>query len=158
MSINAGLGIANFPFEVSKGFWRWVDMCESGGIDSLWQSDRIISTEPLTTLGWGFRRSGYWSNRSLGIGMAGGYWKPRADSARYRGDKSRITKIQSFDWWGSLWCRLRLPVWWRRWSHCQTIWRRSENQVKAGTKRSVRRRKQRRYPRPCCEISQGGGS
>ncbi|MFP6808293.1 MAG: LLM class flavin-dependent oxidoreductase [Pseudomonadales bacterium] len=46
MSINAGLGIANFPFEDSEGFWRWVDMCESGGIDSLWQSDRIISTEP----------------------------------------------------------------------------------------------------------------
>jgi probable F420-dependent oxidoreductase len=46
MSINAGLGIANFPFEDSKGFWRWVDLCESGGIDSLWQSDRIISTEP----------------------------------------------------------------------------------------------------------------
>jgi probable F420-dependent oxidoreductase len=46
MSINAGLGIANFPFEDSKGFWRWVDVCESGGIDSLWQSDRIISTDP----------------------------------------------------------------------------------------------------------------
>lgn len=45
MSINAGLGIANFPFEDSRGFWRWVDLCESGGIDSLWQSDRIISTE-----------------------------------------------------------------------------------------------------------------
>jgi len=46
MSINAGLGIANFPFEDSRGFWRWVDLCEAGGVDSLWQSDRIISSDP----------------------------------------------------------------------------------------------------------------
>jgi len=46
MSISAGLGIANFPFQDPSGFWRWVDLCESGGVDSLWQSDRIISTEP----------------------------------------------------------------------------------------------------------------
>jgi len=46
MGISAGLGIANFPFEDTRGFWRWVDLCEAGGVDSLWQSDRIISADP----------------------------------------------------------------------------------------------------------------
>ncbi|MFT5794149.1 MAG: putative F420-dependent oxidoreductase [Saprospiraceae bacterium] len=46
MSISAGLGIANFPLEDARGFWRWVDLCEAGGVDSLWQSDRIISSDP----------------------------------------------------------------------------------------------------------------
>lgn len=46
MSISAGLGIANFPLEDARGFWRWVDLCEAGGVDSIWQSDRIISSDP----------------------------------------------------------------------------------------------------------------
>lgn len=46
MTISAGLGIANFPFADARGFWRWVDLCENGGMDSLWQSDRLISNEP----------------------------------------------------------------------------------------------------------------
>ncbi len=43
MTVSAGLGIANFPFEDARGFWRWIDLCEHGGIDSIWQSDRLIS-------------------------------------------------------------------------------------------------------------------
>ncbi|MCZ6708733.1 MAG: LLM class flavin-dependent oxidoreductase [Gammaproteobacteria bacterium] len=46
MTVNAGLGIANFPFADARGFWRWVDICDSGGVDSIWQSDRIISKDP----------------------------------------------------------------------------------------------------------------
>lgn len=46
MSIRAGLGIANFPFADAAGFWRWVDLCEAGGVDSLWQSDRMVGPEP----------------------------------------------------------------------------------------------------------------
>ena len=46
MTVSAGLGIANFPLEDARGFWRWVDVCESGGVDSIWQSDRIISKDP----------------------------------------------------------------------------------------------------------------
>jgi probable F420-dependent oxidoreductase len=46
MTVSAGLGIANFPFEDHRGFWRWVDVCDQGGVDSIWQSDRIISTDP----------------------------------------------------------------------------------------------------------------
>ncbi|MYE22476.1 MAG: LLM class flavin-dependent oxidoreductase [Gammaproteobacteria bacterium] len=45
MTISAGIGIANFPFEDARGFWRWVDLCEAGGVDSIWQSDRLISRE-----------------------------------------------------------------------------------------------------------------
>ncbi len=46
MTVSAGLGIANFPFPDAKSFWRWVDVCDAGGVDSLWQSDRIISRDP----------------------------------------------------------------------------------------------------------------
>lgn len=46
MSISAGIGIANFPFTDAHGFWRWVDLCEQGGVDSIWQSDRLVGTDP----------------------------------------------------------------------------------------------------------------
>jgi probable F420-dependent oxidoreductase len=46
MTVSAGLGIANFPFADHRDFWRWVDLCDRGGVDSIWQSDRIISTDP----------------------------------------------------------------------------------------------------------------
>ncbi len=46
MGIGAGIGIANFPFEDASGFWRWVDICDNGGVDSIWQSDRIIDAAP----------------------------------------------------------------------------------------------------------------
>ncbi|MFN4088327.1 MAG: LLM class flavin-dependent oxidoreductase [Alphaproteobacteria bacterium] len=46
MAVGVGLGLADFPFSDEKAFWRWVDLCEEGGIDSLWQTDRLISTVP----------------------------------------------------------------------------------------------------------------
>ena len=46
MTVSAGLGIANFPFEDARGFWRWVDLCDNGGVDSIWQSDRLIGPDP----------------------------------------------------------------------------------------------------------------
>jgi probable F420-dependent oxidoreductase len=45
MTISAGLGLANFPFADAREFWRWVDLCDTGGIDSIWQSDRIIGRD-----------------------------------------------------------------------------------------------------------------
>ena len=45
MTISAGLGIANFSFDDAPGFWKWVDLCDNGGVDSIWQSDRIISKD-----------------------------------------------------------------------------------------------------------------
>lgn len=46
MGIGAGIGIANFSFDDARGFWRWVDLCDNGGVDSIWQSDRIIDAAP----------------------------------------------------------------------------------------------------------------
>ena len=30
-----------------RGYWRFVDMCEAGGVDSLWQTDRLVSRQPI---------------------------------------------------------------------------------------------------------------
>jgi probable F420-dependent oxidoreductase len=46
-NVAVGLGLMEFPFESAAGYWRWVDSCESGGVDSLWQTDRLISREPI---------------------------------------------------------------------------------------------------------------
>jgi len=47
MSVAVGLGLMEFPFRDVAAYWTWVDMCEAGGVDSLWQTDRIISSEPI---------------------------------------------------------------------------------------------------------------
>jgi probable F420-dependent oxidoreductase len=46
-NIAVGVGIMEYPFETSDGFWRWVDLCEQGGLDSIWQTDRIVSRTPI---------------------------------------------------------------------------------------------------------------
>ena len=46
-NVAIGLGLMEFPFTSVAGFWRWVDLCEAGGIDSLWQTDRMVSREPI---------------------------------------------------------------------------------------------------------------
>ena len=45
MKIRIGFGLVNYPFEDGKGFFRWVEKLESAGVDSVWQSDRLISTD-----------------------------------------------------------------------------------------------------------------
>jgi probable F420-dependent oxidoreductase len=46
-NIAVGVGIMEFPFQTVDGFWRWVDLCEQGGIDSIWQTDRLVSRQPF---------------------------------------------------------------------------------------------------------------
>jgi probable F420-dependent oxidoreductase len=46
-NIAGGIGIMEFPFDTVAGFWRWVDLCEAGGIDSIWQTDRLVSRAPI---------------------------------------------------------------------------------------------------------------
>jgi len=41
-NVAVGLGLMEFAFDSVAGFWRWVDLCEAGGVDSLWQTDRKI--------------------------------------------------------------------------------------------------------------------
>ncbi len=43
--IRLGFGLVNYPFEDGRGFFRWVEMLEAAGVDSVWQSDRLISTD-----------------------------------------------------------------------------------------------------------------
>jgi probable F420-dependent oxidoreductase len=47
MGVAIGLGCAEFPFSSAAAYWRWIDMCEAGGVDSIWQSDRIVSRQPF---------------------------------------------------------------------------------------------------------------
>ena len=47
MTIGAGIGIANYPFADADEFWAWVDMCDDARVNSLWQSDRIIGSDPF---------------------------------------------------------------------------------------------------------------
>ena len=47
MSVAIGLGCAEFPFSGAAAYWRWIDMCEAGGVDSIWQTDRIVSRQPF---------------------------------------------------------------------------------------------------------------
>jgi probable F420-dependent oxidoreductase len=47
VGIGVGLGMARFPFRDTDNFWRWVELCEAGGVDSLWQTDRLVSEEPF---------------------------------------------------------------------------------------------------------------
>jgi len=44
--IGVGLGLGGFPFEGIGGFRRFVERCEDSRIDSLWQSDRVVSRDP----------------------------------------------------------------------------------------------------------------
>lgn len=75
MTVSAGLGIANYPFADTREFWRWVDLCDNGGVDSLWQSDRIIGRDAnleclslMAALAGGSRRLKFGMNvASLGL-------------------------------------------------------------------------------------------
>jgi probable F420-dependent oxidoreductase len=47
MKLALGLGLAEYPFATAAGFWRWVDLCEAGGADSMWQTDRLLGRAPI---------------------------------------------------------------------------------------------------------------
>jgi probable F420-dependent oxidoreductase len=45
--VSIGIGVGEFPFSDADRFWQWVDLCEAGGIDSIWQNDRLVSQAPV---------------------------------------------------------------------------------------------------------------
>jgi probable F420-dependent oxidoreductase len=47
MGVRIGLGLTDFPFSGAEAFWRWVRLCDEGGVDSLWQSDRLVGPLPI---------------------------------------------------------------------------------------------------------------
>ena len=55
MSVRIGLGMAGFPFSSPKPFLRWLDFAEETAVDSVWVSERLISTqlqlEPIVAFG-----------------------------------------------------------------------------------------------------------
>jgi probable F420-dependent oxidoreductase len=64
-----GLGLAGYPFRHSAELWEWVDLCERSAVDSLWQSDRLISRDPLLEpLSWMAALAG--RTRRLKFGMS----------------------------------------------------------------------------------------
>src|ERR1700730_1990801 len=46
-NIAVGVGLMEFPFSSTDGFWRWVDLCEAGGLASIWETDGIVSRQPI---------------------------------------------------------------------------------------------------------------
>jgi probable F420-dependent oxidoreductase len=47
VSVAIGVGLMDFPFKTGTDYWRWVDLCEEGGVDSMWQTDRLVSKQPI---------------------------------------------------------------------------------------------------------------
>ena len=45
MAIRIGFGLLNYPFDDGAAFFRWVELLEKSRVDSVWQSDRLISTD-----------------------------------------------------------------------------------------------------------------
>ena len=45
--VRIGLGIATSPFSSARAFFRFADLCEAGGVDSVWQTDRLSSRQPF---------------------------------------------------------------------------------------------------------------
>ena len=45
MATRIGFGLLNYPFDDGRAFFRWVELLENSRVDSVWQSDRLISTD-----------------------------------------------------------------------------------------------------------------
>ena len=54
MAVRIGIGLGRFTFESASDFRAWLDLCEDSAIDSVWQSDQVVSRqsalEPMTLL------------------------------------------------------------------------------------------------------------
>jgi probable F420-dependent oxidoreductase len=46
MTVRAGFGIANFPFDSPRSWFEWVQLLERYKVDSVWQTDRLVSKDP----------------------------------------------------------------------------------------------------------------
>jgi len=46
MKARVGLGTTQFAFSEPRRYWAWVELLEAQGVDSLWQSDRLVSKQP----------------------------------------------------------------------------------------------------------------
>ena len=46
MAIRVGIGLAAFPFDAARDLFAFAERCERLGVDSLWQTDRLLGAEP----------------------------------------------------------------------------------------------------------------
>ena len=46
VKVRIGVGTAGFAFDAPRDFFAFAERCEAAGIDSLWQSDRLVGGEP----------------------------------------------------------------------------------------------------------------
>ena len=47
VKVKVGVGMAASPFSSARAFFRFVDLCEGSDVDSLWQTDRLVSRQPF---------------------------------------------------------------------------------------------------------------
>ena len=47
MKVRVGIGISTLPFASGRAFLDWVDLCEGSALDSIWQTDRLVSPQPF---------------------------------------------------------------------------------------------------------------
>ncbi len=47
MKVRVGIGISTLPFQSGRAFLDWADLCERSELDSIWQTDRLISPQPF---------------------------------------------------------------------------------------------------------------
>jgi len=47
VSIRVGIGLSAYPFDSGRALFRLATLLEQGGVDSLWQTDRLVSSEPF---------------------------------------------------------------------------------------------------------------
>ena len=46
MKLRIGIGIANLPVASARAFFQWAELCERSELDSIWQTDRLVSPQP----------------------------------------------------------------------------------------------------------------
>ena len=46
MTIRCGIGLARFAFEEARDYFAFAQRCEAAGVDSFWQTDRLVGPEP----------------------------------------------------------------------------------------------------------------
>ena len=111
MGVGIGLGCAEFPFSGALAYWRWIDMCEAGGVDSIWQTDRIVGPQPfLETMTTMAALAGRTRRMRFGIGSPlAPEWQALGIDTRTRGRKTdecldiirRLWREESVDFSGA---------------------------------------------------------
>lgn len=45
MSVRIGFGLVNYPFDSPRSYFEWAEFLELNQVDSMWQSDRLVSSD-----------------------------------------------------------------------------------------------------------------